>query len=323
MLTGKRIGGNLESSIVDCDESKIELHGVSKRYGSRKALDDVTIKIGAGVTGLLGPNGSGKSTLIKSLMGLVRIESGEGHVLDYQWPRRARDIRDVVGYLPEDDCYIAGLQGVEAVQLAGRLSGLPKLESLRRAHEVMDFCDIGQERYRSVETYSTGMRQKLKFAQTLVHDPPLIILDEPTTGLDPTQREALLNRISILAKRFNKTILISTHILPDVRQVCDAVIILVGGKIRLTATMEDLSRPTKPGLNVSFSEGQQAFLEHVGKLGVAACEESNKIVRLENLLPTQTNQVWAWAAACGASVRSMEPTQMSLEKIFMQAVKDQ
>jgi ABC-2 type transport system ATP-binding protein len=177
----------------------LEFQGVSKRYGQHLALADVNVAIRPGVTGLLGPNGSGKSTLIKAILGLVKIDTGSGQVLGYPWPLQTRTIRDQVGYLPEDDCYILGLQGIESVQMMARLSGIEKTEALRRAHEVLDFCDVGQERYRNVETYSTGMRQKLKFAQAIVHDPPMIILDEPTTGLDPAQREEFLDRIAALS----------------------------------------------------------------------------------------------------------------------------
>ena len=148
---------------------------------------------------MLGPYGSGKSSVIKAILGLVKIDTGSGHVLGFPWPQQTRVIRDKVGYLPEDDCYILGLQGIESVQMMARLSGLKKTDALRRAHEVLDFCDVGQERYRYVETYSTGMRQKLKFAQAIVHDPPMIILDEPTTGLDPAQREEFLDRITMLS----------------------------------------------------------------------------------------------------------------------------
>lgn len=303
------------------DGAVIELCDVHKRYGRRIALDGVSLAIGPGVTGLLGPNGSGKSTLIKSLMGLVRIESGNGRVLEHAWPQAARAIRDFVGYLPEDDCYVAGLQGVESVQLAGRLSGLPRLESLRRAHEVMDFCDIGQERYRHVETYSTGMRQKLKFAQALVHDPPLIILDEPTTGLDPGERDALLNRIAVLSKKHGKTILLSTHILPDVRQVCDAVVILVAGRVHVSATLEEMSRPAEPGLSVWVAEGIERFADHVKADGVAVLRQPRGELRLAGLDGGDAPRVWRWAEEVGASIRRLEPARASLEQVFLDAVR--
>ncbi len=299
----------------------IELNEVRKHYGNQLALDDVSLTVGPGVTGLLGPNGSGKSTLIKSLMGLVAIDSGCGNILGHAWPEHARAIRDLVGYLPEDDCYLAGLQGIESMQLAGRLSGLPSLEALRRGHEVMDFCDIGQERYRQVETYSTGMRQKLKFAQTLIHDPPLIILDEPTTGLDPGQRDALLNRIQVLAREHGKTILLSTHILPDVRHVCDSVIILVAGKVRVAERLEVLSRPAEPGLSVTLVAGREAFIAALVEAGITWVELPRGELHLQRLQPSETARVWQLAHAAGASIGRLEPAQASLEQIFMGAVR--
>ena len=180
-------------------QSKISLSGIIKNYRNLQALRGVNLEVQHGITGLLGPNGAGKSTLIKVILGLVKVSEGAGTVLGYQLGRQGRAIRSRVGYMPEDDCYIPGLTGIEVVQLAAALSGLPLVEGLRRAHEILDFCGMKQERYREIETYSTGMRQKIKFAAAIVHDPELLILDEPTSGLDPEERENLLNRIRILA----------------------------------------------------------------------------------------------------------------------------
>ncbi len=184
----------------------IRLNNLSKQFGAFRVLDDVSLTIGPGVTGLLGPNGAGKSTLIKILLGLLRATSGHGHVLGFQLGQESRAIRETVGFMPEDDCYLPALSGVESVQFSARLCRFPAIEALRRAHEILDFCGAGQERYRHVETYSTGMRQKLKFAQALVHDPPLLILDEPTSGLDPEERSAMLSRIRVLAEKHQQDI---------------------------------------------------------------------------------------------------------------------
>jgi len=224
----------------------IELKNLTKDYGKFRALDDVNLQIGDGITGLLGPNGAGKSTLIKVLLGLVRTTSGEGFVLGHSIHSESGAIRGKVGFMPEDDCYMYGQSGIESVQVAGRLSQLPNKEALRRGHEILDFCGMGQERYRNVETYSTGMRQKLRFAMAIVHDPELLILDEPTSGLDPEERETMLNRISILNSKFGKAIILCTHILPDVKVVCDAVTIVAGGKVRLSAPLEELLRSPNP-----------------------------------------------------------------------------
>ena len=224
----------------------VSLYDIGKNYGSFQALKGVTLDVGPGVTGLLGPNGAGKSTLIKVLLGLVRVTSGSGTVLGHDIQSESAAIRARVGFMPEDDCYMYGQSGIESVQVAGRLSRLPEIEALRRGHEILDFCGMGQERYRNVETYSTGMRQKLRFAMAIVHDPELIILDEPTSGLDPEEREAMLNRIGILARKFGKAVILCTHILPDVKVICDHVAILAGGTVRVTESLEELLRVPQP-----------------------------------------------------------------------------
>lgn len=270
--------------------------------------------------GLLGPNGSGKSTLIKALLGLVTIDTGSGTVLGFDWPRDARALRDRVGYLPEDDCYIHGLQGIQSVQMMARLSGLYAKEALRRAHEVADFCDMGQERYRPVETYSTGMRQKLKFAQALVHDPDFIILDEPTTGLDPAQRENLLDRISVLAKEKGKSILLSTHILHDVQRVCENVIILSGGVVRLSDSLANLQRPSQAGLQVNVVSGIERLEERLRTLGVPCVRSNDQELRVHGE-SIDTRLVWQASHDVGVFVQRIEPAKNSLEQTFLDAVK--
>ncbi len=281
-------------------------------------MRDVSLRIPPGVTGLLGPNGSGKSTLIKALLGLLHIHSGNGRVLDYKWPRDTKAIRDSIGYLPEDDCYIAGLEGIESVALMAQLSGLAGREGLRRSHEMMDFCGFGEERYREVESYSTGMRQKLKFAQALVHDPPLLILDEPTTGLDPDQRLAMLRRIRTLATRHGKSVILSTHILPDVKTVCDHVVILVGGTVRVIDTLENLSRPVEPTMHVWVIGDHAALARRVSSEGHRVDWDSKTgTLRIGGIDPDQTQRLWTWAAETDTAIRRLEPAVNSLEQIFI------
>ncbi|MCO8122228.1 ABC transporter ATP-binding protein [Stieleria sp. TO1_6] len=281
-------------------------------------MRDVSLRIPTGVTGLLGPNGSGKSTLIKALLGLLRTQTGSGRVLDHAWPQQSRAIRDSIGYLPEDDCYIAGLEGIESVTLMAQLSGLPTGEALRRSHEMMDFCGFGEERYREVESYSTGMRQKLKFAQTLVHDPPLLILDEPTTGLDPDQRLSMLRRIRNLATQHGKSVILSTHILPDVRTVCDHVVILVAGTVRVMDTLENLSRPVEPTMHLSIMGDPQTLIDRVSSAGHSVrWNAQTGTLTVGGIAPDQTAQLWSWAAETETAVRRLEPAVNSLEQIFM------
>ncbi len=295
----------------------IEIEGVTKRYAGTLALNDVSFRVAPGVTGLLGPNGSGKSTLIKALLGLVYTQYGGGRVLGLAWPKQVREIRDLVGYLPEDDCYIAGLSGIASVAFMAQMSGLPGTEALRRAHEIADFCDIAEERYRPVESYSTGMRQKLKFAQALVHDPPLLILDEPTSGLDPDQRESMLSRIRTLARVHRKSIILSTHILPDVQSVCDNVVMLVRGKIRIVDTLQNLSRPSEPTLLANVFGDHAQFAERLQRVGLQVSIERDGAVRIGNVVDIST--IWQIAAETNTSIRQLAPTVNSLDKLFFDA----
>ncbi len=178
----------------------LQLENVTKRYGRFEALAGLTVDVRPGTIGLLGPNGAGKSTLIKAMLGLVKLSGGRARVLGLDVGRQAREIRERVGYMPEDDCTIPGLKGVEAVALAGELAGLPALTALRRSHEILDYVLLGEERYREVENYSTGMRQKVKLAQALIHAPQMLFLDEPTSGLDPAGRERMLRLIRSLSQ---------------------------------------------------------------------------------------------------------------------------
>jgi ABC-2 type transport system ATP-binding protein len=270
----------------------------------------------------LGPNGAGKSTLIKVILGLVRMTSGSGTVLGLELGREAGAIRDRVGFMPEDDCYISGLSGVEMVQFGARLSGLPAVEALRRAHEILDFAGLEQERYRAVETYSTGMRQKLKFAQAIVHDPPLLILDEPTAGLDPEERIAMLNRIAILAKKHGKTTIVSTHILPDVQAICENVIILSRGRVVIADRLEALNRPTAPGYTIRVWGTAEGVAEALRPRVAELTTQDGSTLKVQDDSPELADTIWAAARAAGVGVRALAPARNSLEEIFMDAVRE-
>ncbi len=303
-------------------EPLVTLDKITKDYGPLRALDDVSLTVGPGITGLLGPNGAGKSTLIKLLLGLVRITSGSGSVLGYRLGRDVLAIRARVGYMPEDDCYLAGLSGVEMVRFAARLSGLPSVEALRRAHEILDFCGIEQERYRPVQTYSQGMRQKLKFAQSIVHDPPMLILDEPTSGLDPDEREAMLGRIRVLAGRVGKTVLISTHILPDVQSICQNVIILSKGRVQVVDSLEVLRRPASPTYHLRVLGSPEVLAERIRSEGFVVQTDQDGTLVLEGGAQNALSNVWRWAQESGVSIRSLAPARNSMEQIFLKAVRE-
>jgi ABC-2 type transport system ATP-binding protein len=293
-----------------------------KDYGEHRALNRVSLDIHRGVNGLLGPNGAGKSTLIKVLLGLVQVSAGGGTVLGFDLTREGRRIRANVGYMPEDDCYIAGMSGVEVVRFSACLSGIPHLEGLRRAHEILDFAGVEQERYRDIDSYSTGMRQKIKFAQAIVHDPPLLILDEPTAALDPGERELMLARIRTLCTKHGKTVIISTHILPDVRQVCDHVIILARGQVRLSQSLDELARPAAPGVTVRTTVDAAGLVGLLRERGDAVQQTDATTFFVEAIDVTNCAHIWGLAAATEVGVLSMTPVRPSLEEVFMNAVRE-
>ena len=322
MHGGESAEKRLVTRIYSTSEPLIRLTGLVKDYGQHRALNGISLDINRGITGLLGPNGAGKSTLIKVLLGLVKVSAGGGTVLGFDLAKEGRQIRTNVGYMPEDDCYIAGMSGVEVVRFSACLSGFPHLEGLRRAHEILDFAGVEQERYRDIDTYSTGMRQKIKFAQAIVHDPPLLILDEPTSALDPEEREAMLARIRTLCTKHGKTAIISTHILPDVRQVCDHVVILAGGEIRLSESLDVLMRPGAPGVTIRTGGDATRLVELLRGRG-HAIQQSDAVTFFVGAVDVEdTSQIWELAAAAEVGVLSMMPVRNSLEQIFMKAVRE-
>lgn len=286
------------------------------------ALDGVNLEIQPGITGLLGPNGAGKSTLIKLILGLVKLTSGTGTILGHQLGTQGRQIRNKVGYMPEDDCYIPGMSGVEVVRFSACLSGLPSVEALRRAHEILDFCGMKQERYRIIDTFSTGMRQKIKFAAAIVHDPEFLILDEPTAGLDPEEREALLSRIRLLSTLSGKSVLISTHILPDVQAICDDAVILSHGQIRLSESLENLSRTESPSFSIRVYENREKLAEALKRRSLDPKFNPDGTIVIESDNPELSSIIWQAARDSGTVIQSLIPARNSLEEIFMATVKE-
>ncbi|MDP7206018.1 MAG: ABC transporter ATP-binding protein [Pirellulaceae bacterium] len=306
---------------VNAAPTIIQLHGLTKHFGNVLALRDVSLDIPLGITGLLGPNGAGKSTLIKILLGLVRPTSGSGMIEGRDVLREGKAIRASVGFMPEDDCYIPGISGVEMVHFAACLNGYASQEALRRAHEVLDFCGTEEERYREVDTYSTGMRQKLKFAQALVHDPSLLILDEPTSGLDPDERQIMLGRIQVLSRKAGMSVLISTHILPDVQQICDHAIVLVDGEVRRVDSIENLNRPASPSLHLRIVGDEQRYCQVLREAGIGVTEDSSGRLVVSDPDGDLAGQLWSLAHHSGVGIRSLAPARTSLDDVFIQAMQ--
>ena len=204
----------------------LEVKDLFFSYGKIAALSGVNLKLEGGAAGLLGPNGAGKSTLLRILLGFLTPAKGDGKVLGYDIRHQRPLIRRSVGYMPEDDCFIAGLDAVSFTSYFGELSGMPRQEAMKRAHEVLFYVGLGEARYRLLDTYSAGMKQRLKLAQALVHDPKLLFLDEPTAGLDPHGRQEVLELIKDISSAKDIQVLISSHILADIETICSDVVIL-------------------------------------------------------------------------------------------------
>jgi len=301
-------------------EMPVRLQGVVKRYGHRTVLDCVSCEVPPGITGLVGPNGAGKSTLVRAILGLVRLAAGEVRVFGRDPTRDARVVRQLVGVVPEDECAVPGLAAVEMVRYAARLSGLPGTEALRRAHEVLDWCDAGQERYRPVETLSIGMRQKVAFAAAIVHDPRMVILDEPTNGLDPIERRAMLGRLTTLAHDHGKTIFVSTHVLPDVQAICDRVIVLAAGRVRLEGRLDDLTRPLAPLLRLDVTGSVDACVARLAAAGIHATRIDSGTIHLPAQDAAGFERVWQAVREAGVVVRALVPVQERFEDVFLQAI---
>src|SRR5256712_13495094 len=199
----------------------VTLDHVTVAYGRSQVLQDVTASFAAGAVGLLGPNGAGKSTMLKALLGFVVPNRGRMRVLGHDVATAALEIRARVGYMPETDAHIPGMNAVSFVAYCGELAGLPRVDAMQRAHEVLFYVGLGEARYRNVETYSTGMKQRIKLAQALVHDPDLLFLDEPTNGMDPRGRDEMLELVRDLAHNKGVNLIVSSHLLPDVEYTCD------------------------------------------------------------------------------------------------------
>jgi ABC-2 type transport system ATP-binding protein len=206
------------------------LQNVQKRYGALEALGGLTVEVAEGSVGLLGPNGAGKTTLIEVLLGLTELSGGDASVLGHRLPEDARAIRQAIGYMPENDCYLPHSTAVDFVSLSGRLSGMPRAEAFRRAHQVLEYVGLEEARYRQLSDYSQGMKQRVKLAQALVHGPELVFLDEPTSGLDPTGRDEMIELIEDVKSR-NINVVVSSHVLPEVEQLCDSVLMLDQGRL--------------------------------------------------------------------------------------------
>lgn len=298
----------------------VETRGLVKRYGRLLALNGLDLQISPGAIGLLGPNGAGKSTLIKCLLRLHRITSGSARLLGAEVRKKGRDIRRRVGYTPEQDCHIPGMVGSEYVTYCARLSGLPFEAARQRAHEMLDFVGMGQERYRRVDTYSTGMKQRLKLAQAIVHDPELVFLDEPTNGLDPKGQRQMLQLIQGLWRDHGMTVVLSTHLLHDVDQVCDQIVLLAQGRLLVHDTLEHLKAQRRGAAEVVVPDREEEFAQVCRARGWPSEVLSNGHVRVEHG-GTDLAPVLQILQQLKLAPLEIAPSPNALEEMYVQALE--
>jgi len=300
----------------------VTLFELEKRFGKVRALAGATTEIPHGPVGLLGPNGAGKTTLIKVLLGLLVPDQGRVSVLGHN-PRHHTGrlaIRRAIGYMPEGDCLLPGMTGVELVAALGRITGLSRQDAMTRAHEALDYVGLEEERYRGLEEYSTGMKQRLKLAQALVHDPGFLLLDEPTNGLDPKGRRHMLDLVRDLGHVQGKDLLVCSHLLPDVEATCGHVVVLdhgrVGqeGEIRAWTAADGRSVELETvGAGAEFGRVLAAAGYEVAPLG------SKLLVRVPEGQDS-ADPIFGLAADHGVALHSLSPVRSSLEKIFLEAL---
>ena len=260
----------------------IEARGLSKTFGSHRALRDVNVQVPPGTIGLLGPNGAGKSTFIKCLLNLETPTAGSAQVLGVDIRARNRASREKVGYSPEQDCHIAGMAGCEYVTYCGQLAGMPFRKARQRTHEILDLVGMGQERYRLVDTYSTGMKQRVKLAQALVHDPEIVFLDEPTNGLDPSGREHILELIGSLRRDLGTSVVMCSHLLRDIERVCDRVIIIGHGRLLEHDSIAGLKSRHRRIVEIAPASETERFQAVLAEAGLKVVKLSNGKLRVES-----------------------------------------
>ncbi len=297
----------------------IQAQALTKRFGDIIALDGLTAEMPKGTIGLLGPNGAGKTTLLRLLLGLLKPTAGRATILGMDCRHRPLAIRERIGYMPEHDCLIPEMTGIGMVAYMGRVSGLDANTALGRAHDMLDFAGVGEERYRKIEEYSTGMKQRAKLAQALVHDPDLFLFDEPTAGLDPEGRSEMLDLLKAISKMEGKSMLISSHLLPDVEDICEHITIIDGGRVVAQGELDELLAGDADSLRVRIRGDAETFASVLREKGVAVELDPSYVLvsRKEGV----EDLIFQAAMETEAQVRYLGSHARSLEEVFLQIVE--
>jgi ABC-2 type transport system ATP-binding protein len=302
----------------------VQLDGVTVIYGKNRALKNVTATFARGAVGLLGPNGAGKSTMLKSLLGFVKPDEGRMSVLGINVAADPLKIRARIGYMPESDAHIPGMNAVSFVAYCGELAGLPAVDAMQRAHEVLYYVGLGEARYRNVETYSTGMKQRIKLAQALVHDPDLLFLDEPTNGMDPKGRDEMLDLVRDLGHNKGVSLILSSHLLPDVEYTCDYVVVMDKGQVATQGPINELKGPAGRVFELRVKGDLRAFIDILAADGMDVHATDEDVMRV--CVPAglgDQKAIFAAASRFGAQVRHLRPSVPTLEDVFAKAIGEE
>jgi len=300
----------------------LELDGLGVRFGKRDILRDLRVSLSGRTIGLLGPNGAGKSTLIQTLVGFCPPSAGTARVFGHDIRRELRQIRALVGYMPENDSFVANMSAVSFVRMMGELSGLPADAALERAHEALFYVGLGEARYRLLGTYSLGMKQLAKLAQAIVHGPKLVILDEPTNGLDPPARLRMIRLIKEMREAGEMHLLICSHLLRDVEETCEEVLILKQGRIVHSSNLEAERRANKGFVELEALGYHHGFADELTALG-CACTPMG-LGRFKMVLPEgfELREIYRLAAARDLQLRKLNYRRDTLEEIFLKAMEN-
>ena len=294
----------------------ISTKSLCKMYGPHLALDNVNLEIPHGAIGILGPNGAGKSTLFKCLLGLIGTTSGEGSVLGYDIRTQADLIRSQIGYMPEYNSLDPGLFAVDQVRYAGELLGMNTKIATQRAHEVLEYVGLKDQRYRKIETFSTGMLQATKLACALVHDPEILICDEPTNGLDQRSRGFMLQTLRRTVREGNRTVLMSSHVMDDVQDVCDRIVLIHRGKIVVHRSIDDLVSQVEREIEIMVWGGASRMEDELTSKGLKT-RRLGRVIRIKKDDDSTTRKILEAADLSDVQVRQMREYEPDLEDIFI------
>jgi len=299
----------------------IELENLRVPIGKREILHGLNLELTSSTVGLLGPNGAGKSTLINTLLGFWRPSSGAARVFGHDVRTEARQVRALIGYMPENDSFIANMPAITYVRMAAELSGLPPEAALERAHEALFYVGLGEARYRKLGAYSLGMRQMAKLAQAIVHGPKLVILDEPTNGLDPQARLRMIRLILEMKALGAMSILICSHLLRDIEETCEEAVILKAGEIVHHADLEEERASNRRFVEIETEGDDGSFADAVERLGCACAVTAPGKIKTVLTEGIEIRDLYRLAADRDVQLRRLNYRRDSLEDIFLKAME--